>query len=434
VRGSRPRAGITGQLLTALLTVVLAACTGPSARTPERTTSPGPAVPASASAHGVPAFYTPPDPLPGGPPGSLIRTERVTDVPGVASRATVWRVLYRSRSIYGSDIAVSGYVVVPPGPPPPGGFPVIAWAHGTTGVADVCAPSLFNSLEGQGPYLMPDIDRYLAAHDIVAATDYEGLGTPGVHPYLLGQSEGRSVLDAARAARRLPGVHASRTVVIYGHSQGGQAALFAGELAPRYAPDLHVVGVVAAAPATDLKAIVSIADTPTGSELLLFELPALDSWARTYRDLPLTDIFTSSGARLAASLVDTGCQNRLTSTVAAEGITPAELYQPDVDTNPAVLAHGALNNPGRTRTTSPLLIVQGTKDTTVPAALTDQFVSGTACPIGDRVDYVHVTGATHGQVVFRAVPVITAWMARRLRGEPAPTTCGRPNDMSTYTP
>jgi pimeloyl-ACP methyl ester carboxylesterase len=281
---------------------------------------------------------------------------------------------------------------------------------------------------------MPDIGSYLAARDIVAATDYEGLGTPGVHPYLLGESEGRSVLDAARAAMRLPGVHASRTVVIYGHSQGGHAALFAGQLAPTYAPDLHVIGVVAAAPATNLSAIVSIADTPTGAEILLFELPALDSWARTYRDLPLSDIFTPSGAVLADTLVDTGCQNHLTSTVAAHHITTADLYQPGVDSNAVVAAHARLNDPGTTATAFPILIVQGTADTTVPAALTDQFVTGTGCPIGDRIDYVHVTGATHGEVVYQAVPVITAWMAGRLRGSPAPTTCGRTGDVTTFTP
>jgi len=363
-----------------------------------------------------------------------VRAERVTGVPGVAADATVWRILYRSRSIYGADIAVSGYVVVPPGAAPRGGFPVIAWAHGTTGVADVCAPSLFNALEGQGPYLMPDIGAFLRARAIVAATDYEGLGTPGIHPYLLGESEGRGVLDAARAAAHLPGVHASRTVVVYGHSQGGQAALFAGELAPTYAPDLRVVGVVAAAPATNLGLIVSVADTPEGQSVLLFELPALYSWARTYRDLPLSDVFTPTGATLAASLVQTGCQTHLVESVHRGQLTPADLYQPGVDTNPVVLAHGRLNDPGRRRTPAPLLVVQGTADTTVPPALTDLFVTTMACPRNDTLDYVHVTGATHDTVVFRAVPVILPWMADRLSGAPAPTTCGQPGDVTTLTP
>jgi len=423
---------VTGIVL--VLGALLPACTPAPGRRPAATVVIVPPVVAAASAHGVPAFYTPPHPLPAGAPGTLLRAQRVRDVPGVPGDATVWRILYRSRSIYGADIAVSGYVVIPPGPAPRGGFPVIAWAHGTTGVADVCAPSLFNTLEGQGRYLMPDIGAYVRAGDLVAATDYEGLGTPGIHPYLLGESEGRGVLDAARAALHLPGAHASRTVLVYGHSQGGQAALFAGELAPTYAPDLHVIGVVAAAPATDLRLIVSIADTPEGASVLLFELPALYSWARTYRDLPLSDIFTRAGAAQAASLVETGCQNHLVSAVTRARITPADLFQPGVDTNSDVLAHGLLNDPGRTRTSAPLLVVQGTADTTVPPALTDDFVTTMACPIGDRIDYVHVTGATHDTVVFRAVSVIMSWMAQRLHAAPAPSTCGRAGDVTTFTP
>ena len=88
---------------------------------------------------------------------------------------------------------------------------------------------------------------------VVAATDYEGLGTPGVHPYLVGESEGRGVLDAARAAKALAATDAGDQVLVFGHSQGGQAALFAGELAASYAPELTVLGVAAAAPAADVE-------------------------------------------------------------------------------------------------------------------------------------------------------------------------------------
>ena len=191
---------------------------------------------------------------------------------------------------------------------------------------------------------------------------------------------------------------------------------------------------MAAAPATNLAVIVSLADSPASQSVLLFELPALYSWARTYRDLPLSDVLTPSGAALGASLVNTGCQNHFSASVARGHITPADLFQPGVDTNATVLAHGRLNDPGRTKTKAPLLVVQGTGDTTVPPALTDLYVTSMACPIGDRIDYVHVTAATHGEVVFQAVPVILPWMQQRLRGAPAPTTCGRAGDLSTFTP
>ncbi|MGH9296698.1 MAG: lipase family protein, partial [Acidimicrobiales bacterium] len=307
---------------TLLAALTLASCTPAptSSSSAPKTTAPASSTTATTSpplkisvvaadlgASGIPPFYTPPQPLSPAAPGSLIRAELVTGVPGVPTGARLWRILYHSRTIYGADLAESGYVVAPAGPPPPGGFPVISWAHGTTGFSGICAPSLFTTEGGVGPYLIPGLAQYLRAGFVVAATDYQGLGTAGIHPYLLGASEGRAVLDAARASRRLPDLKTSDRVVIYGHSQGGQAALFAGELAPSYAPELHVLGVVAAAPATNLSLIFSVAIGPLGQGILGFTLPAAYSWTRTYKDLPQSDVFTPAGARFAASTVTHGC-------------------------------------------------------------------------------------------------------------------------------
>jgi pimeloyl-ACP methyl ester carboxylesterase len=413
----------------------LSACSSPTAAGPtHHGTTSAKTVRDDVGATGIPAFYTPPSPLPYGQPGAIIRTEKVTGVPGVPASATVWRILFHSRSIYNQDIAESGYIVVPGGKAPAGGFPILTWAHGTTGFTGICAPSLFTSQGGAGPYVLPGISDYLHAGFVVAATDYQGLGTPGIHPYLLGESEGRGVLDAARAARLLPGLHTSSTVMIYGHSQGGQAALFAGEIAPTYAPELHIAGVVAAAPATGLSTILSVVNTSVGQSILVFTVPTAYTWATTYRDLPLSDMFTPSGEKLAASLVTTGCVDALGEAVAAQHLTPSSFFAPGAPTNPDVIAHAKLNDPGRVKTSAPMLVVQGTADTTVPPALTDSYVTTMACPIGDTIDYLHVTGATHGTVVNVSVPTITQWMTARLAGTAAPSTCGRPGDVGTLSP
>jgi alpha-beta hydrolase superfamily lysophospholipase len=278
------------------------------------------------------------------------------------------------------------------------------------------------------------LSDYLKAGFVVAATDYEGLGTPGIHPYLLGASEGRGVLDAARAARHLPGLDTSSTVMIYGHSQGGQAALFAGELAPTYAPDLHIAGVVAAAPATGLSTILGVVTTSVGQSIMEFTIPVAYTWARTYRDLPLSDLFTPNGQKVAASVVTHGCLGSLIEAIGSQHLTATSIFQPGAPTNPVVIAHAKSNDPGRSKTPAPILVVQGTADTTVPPALTDEFVSKMACPIGDTVDYLHVTGATHGTVVNVSVPTITTWMTARLAGTAAPSTCGRPGDVGTISP
>lgn len=360
----------------------------------------------------------------------------MSGVPGVPPGARVWRILYHSTTIYGADVAESGYVIAPPFAPPTGGYPVIAWAHGTTGFAAGCAPSLFTDPNGGfGPYLIPSLDRYLSAGYVVSAADYQGLGVAdGVHPYLLGSSEGRAVLDATRATRQLAGLRTADSVVIYGHSEGGHAALFAAEMAPTYAPDLHVVGVVAAAPATGLSTLVSVMSTSLGATFLPYTIPTAYSWSQTYTDLPESDLFTPAGATFASTEVTRGCSGQVAAAITARHLTPGEVFVAGVASDPAVLAHARLNDPGNVRTSVPMLVVQGTADSTVPPPLTDAYVTTEACPIGDTAEYLHVTGATHGTVVFAAAPTIVSWMNARLAGTPAPTTCGRPGDVAVLTP
>src|SRR3984957_4326151 len=155
----------------------------------------------------------------GVPPGTLLQAQ---PMPGAPDGASAWRILYSSTGLSGEPIPVSGVVMGPPPPAPPGGRPVVAWAHPTTGVVSRCAPSLarvfFDSVQG--------LRDMLARGYVVAATDYPGLGTPETHPYLVGVSEGRAVLDSVRAARRVSGADAGVRYVVWGHSQGGHAALY----------------------------------------------------------------------------------------------------------------------------------------------------------------------------------------------------------------
>ncbi|MGA2838081.1 MAG: lipase family protein [Acidimicrobiales bacterium] len=418
---------------TAVVAVVMAAGLAACGSSAASSTTTGGGSGASGA---IPSFYTPPDPLPHAAPGTLIRSVKVTGVPGVPSGATVWRIMYHSTTIYGADEAESGYVITPSTRPPVGGFPIIAWAHGTSGFAASCAPSLFtDSGGGSGPYLIPGLDQYLRAGYAIAAADYQGLGVAdGVHPYLLGSSEGRSVLDATRAARQLSGLHTSGIVVIYGHSQGGQSALFAAQMAPTYAPELHVVGVVAAAPATGLSTLISVIGTPAGAQYMPYSIPAAYAWTQTYDDLPVSDVFTPSGARFATTEVTRGCADQVAAAIATQHLRPQQVFQAAASTDPTVVALARANDPGNVRTDVPMLVVQGTADQTVPPTLTDAFVTTRACPIGDRVEYLHVTGATHGTVVFEAAPSIVAWMDARRAGKAASTTCGQPGDVATLTP
>ena len=207
-----------------------------------------------------------------GRPGTLIRQEPLS-LPAPFG-ASVVRVLYRSTGLHDESVPVSGVVIIPPGPMPPEGRPIVAWAHPTTGVEPRCAPSL-------AMFLIQQIQgvREMVQHGyIVAATDYPGLGTPETHPYLVGESEARAVLDLVRVARELTGAPAR--FAVWGHSQGGQAALFTGMMAKNYAPELDLAGVAVAAPATALATLLADDINTNGGRNLT--AMTLWSWSRIF--------------------------------------------------------------------------------------------------------------------------------------------------------
>lgn len=361
------------------------------------------------------AFYTPPVPLIAAPPGTVIRSERVTDATNLPPLAVAYRVLYHSESITGADIAVSGMVVIPGQPSPAGGYPIATWAHATDGLAEQCAPSL--QVTPTAPYTAQLLDAGL----IVASTDYPGLGTPGINPYLVGQSEGQAVLDAARAARNLVDGAASDSVIIFGHSQGGQAALFAGQISKSYAPDLFVVGVVAAAPVSNVGDFGPDVPGTDSDQLSAYAVLALYAWSLTYGDMPLSSVLTPS-AIATTSALDQICIDQATDTYA--GVPTDQIFLPGWKDNPLVLAHLTENEPGMAPTSAPILVVQGTDDALIPYATTTALVTGRLCRTQhDTVEYMAFQGANHGTVVGVAQSDVLAWIAARFAGQGAPDTC-----------
>lgn len=206
------------------------------------------------------AFYTPPDPLPGCSHGDPIYRRPLDNPTAALHDGRNWLVMYRSEDVRGNPIATSGIIALPTGPPPRGGYPVISWAHGTVGVADSCAPSRDqpgSTAHPMNAYPQALLNRFLREGWAVAMTDYEGLGTTDrTHPYLLGESEAHGVLDIVRAARHMFGRSVSDRFAIVGHSQGGQAALFAAHYAAAWTPELHLLGVAAIAPANHVLPLV----------------------------------------------------------------------------------------------------------------------------------------------------------------------------------
>jgi pimeloyl-ACP methyl ester carboxylesterase len=363
------------------------------------------------------AFYAP-SPLPDGPPGTIIRSEVID---GFYSGATAYRVLYKSTGYDGNPAAVSGLIVVPDGAPPAEGRKVIAYTHGTVGVASNCAPSLVTNQEQQ-PLLFEGGGELLEAGYVVAASDYQGLGTPGPHPYLVGDSEAMNELDIVRAAHNLTEAHAGNDFVVWGHSQGGHASLFTGQLAASYAPELHLAGVAAGGPVPNLEDLFKVNVKTTVGKILISM--ALQSWAKVYEDASLDQIVTPVARPLVGRIAKNCLYTKkqiLASVPGSLALDLTFLHTPPWETEPwkTILEE---NNPGDTRTNSPLLIIQGDADPIVAPDVTARLVDK-LCAEGETVDLLVLKGTAHLDAGHVAVPDVVQWIADRFAGKPPSTTC-----------
>ncbi len=363
------------------------------------------------------AFYVPePASLARAAPGTILRSE---PMPSFDPSSSAFRVLYASTGLDGEPVAVSGVVYVPNGPIPPGGRPIVAVNHGTTGVASNCAPSLVVD-QTKTPVFAFGAPSLLAAGFVVAATDYRGLGTAGPHPYLIGEAAGRDALDAVRAAHNLPDTGAGTDFAVWGHSQGGQASMFTGQLAADYAPELHLVGVAAGAPVSDLEAVLKQnVDSALGRVLVSF---ALSAWSETY-GVSLDRLVT----RVAAPLIDRVARRCLNSVNVLEAFPEAVamgsgfLIRNPWDVEPFA---GFItdNNPGQTPIDSPVLITGGDADTIVPPDAT-RALATRQCGYGQPVELYLMPGVSHPAGGREAAAHVAAWIADRFAGRPAASSC-----------
>ena len=364
------------------------------------------------------SFYSAPSPLPGGPSGTIIRSEVID---GFHSGATAYRVLYKSTGYDGEPTAVSGLILVPDGTPPESGRKVVAYTHGTVGVASNCAPSLVTIPEHQ-PLLLEGGPELLAAGYVVAATDYQGLGTPGPHPYLVGDAEAMNALDSVRAARNLTEANATADFIVWGHSQGGHAALFTGQLAGTYAPDLKLLAVAAGAPAPNLKDLFATNIETTVGRILI--AMALHSWASVYDDASLDQIVRPVARPLVRSIAKNCLYNQkqiLSSVPAALALDLTFLHTPPWETEPWKTIFPT-NTPGANPTGVPILITQGDTDPIMPPATT-AALADKLCAQGETVDLRILPGVAHLDAGPEAVPEVVQWIGDRFAGKPAPTTC-----------
>jgi pimeloyl-ACP methyl ester carboxylesterase len=367
----------------------------------------------SATAQG--AFYNAtPDEI-AGKPGTIIRTETLFDAP---EGAAAYRILYRSKGVKDEEIAVSGYLVIPANTAPPGGRPVVAWAHPTSGVVPKCAPSLakskYSSIQG--------LREMLHEGFVVVATDYPGLGTPGPHPYLVGNVEARSVIDSVRATRNLPQALASNRYAVWGHSQGGQAALFSGMLSAQYAPELKLVGIAAAAPATDLGTLLVDDFTTVGGKNLT--AMTLWSWSRVF-GAPIDKIVDPCAIPTIDRLANECIESLLDILEREATARPLQhAFLPIDELTRAEPWHSLIaeNSPGRLPRDIPVFLSQGTADQTVRPDVTAKYMTR-LCKAGSQVHMVIKKGDIHAFIARDTAREAVGWIEDRFAGLVPPSDC-----------
>ena len=352
-------------------------------------------------------FYEVPDDIADLEPGTLIRYAEAK----ATEKGVLHRVMYVSRSLQGEPIAVTGLVGVPTAPAPEEGRPILGYAHWTTGLADECAPSRMLDGGTQGI-----LDLFMGRGMLVAATDYEGLGTPGLHPYLVGESEGRGVLDAVRASDDLPGADAGTKVVVAGHSQGGHAALFAAEVAEEWAPELDVRGAAAGAPPSEFRLLSKTVGD--GSSLGYLAMIAAGINAAN-PEAELGDILTDDAVDLL-DVVDNECTGGVLNAFAGKPVD--EVIAADPASIPEWERAIEAIDPGQIKTDVPLFVFHGSDDELVPARGSELLLQR-LCGLGQTIERKEYPGQSHGGVVVAALGDLMAWLEGRLAGDPAPTSC-----------
>ena len=341
-----------------------------------------------------------------------------TQLPGAPAGGTAWRIRYTSQDEFGAPKQITGTVIVPPGAAPAGGRDIVAWAHGTYGVAEKCAPwpTLFDSIAG-----LPDM---MARGYLVVASDYQGLGNPGPHPYLAGVSTAHSVLDAIRAAKGVSGAQPSARFVTWGESQGAHASLWTAQVAPAYAPELKLLGAAAAAPPTDLKA--NLTGGSNAAIRAFLTAYTADSWSAFY-NAPLGVFATPATQGLIHRLAQNNCTDLGKPKISTEiGLAEMIAAMKGVDLSAdapwgELMTRNSLSPRGYT---VPIMIVQEDTDPVVAPAVTHDYAQK-ACAAGTTVHYLRLPDGNHNDAAQKSAAQAVPWMADRLAGKPAQSDCGQ---------
>jgi pimeloyl-ACP methyl ester carboxylesterase len=371
------------------------------------------------------AFYTPPSPTPAGAAGELVWYRPATvNLNVTLPSIKAWTVLYQSTGQQGQPDWVTGTVIVPTAKwSGKGERPVVSYAEGTQGLAHQCAPSLqiAEGTEYDGGAIVESLKKGYS----VTVTDYQGYTNGAVPTYSAGKAEGQAVLDAVRAGRQVPGsgITEKDPVILWGYSQGGQAAGWAAELQPTYAPDVKMIGLAAGGVPANLQAIGEFDNASVGTA---FGLDGLIGLSAAYpEEFNLASFSNAAGLEAAGKLLSECAIQSLREfrdinsaeyTIGNKSFTQLEAEHPAIET---IISEQQL---GTKAVPVPVYHYHGLEDEFVPVKQ-DVELHQKWCELGVKDDFQLYPG-DHLLTDPTAIPNVIKWIEERVAGKTAPSTCG----------
>lgn len=376
-------------------------------------------------------FYTPPDPVVG-KPGDIIRSEPMTGFN--ISNGSGYRVLYVSQAPNG-ELRASGAMVFVPESAQAKDRPVLAFAHGTSGFGDACAPSRDPATPVNEPFIQTVMDLGY----VYTATDYVGLGTPGDPYYLIGKSEANDVVNSVRAARNFPGSGSGTRYAVMGHSQGGHSAIWTGHLSEQIAPELELVGVATSAPAAQLGALLdeqwnTAIGWAIGPEVML-------TWPTVYPNLNADALLTANGQTKYKDVAYECIETAAIEGLAEENLFHSQLFAKSPKDSAPWYEAIVEQTPPPLPPSMPMIMNQSMYDGIV-LPNTNALTQQEWCAAGSNLQTNWLgqlaTGPlaglqTHGNTLLAGWPMLTDWIQARFGGKPATPNCGFTPPIKPYS-
>ena len=403
----------------------------------------------------LPPFYeTLKGVTPNGKLGQIIKQEKIsTTVKG----AQAWKIAYISSDVAERKTIVTGTIIAPVGPAPKEGRPIMAWAHGTTGAANNCGPSqVINPTAPLNEYFLvggnswtdygiPNVEEFIREGYVIVATDYQGLGGGGRHQYAVAGTNGRDVINSARAASSMKEVGAGKKTIVYGWSQGGGATIAAASLTDYQAKqgtaadNLQYIGFVGLAPddvavlvpnppkdeATANKIMTELVNS-NATNVFDFGHLVMNLWGTqaAYPNLKLTDVFTDDGAKVMNEIITNKCMHVLADTISYKyGNQYKNVIRPQL-TNTLAWVNAFIDGSVKpVKPVAPVIIYWGTKDTAVPPIM-HQLYQKQMCAMGANIERIQLPGElTHYDTPPAAAPLYLSWVKDRVAGKPLANAC-----------